>query len=218
MVENNTLARQSAPGTISADRMDLWLISDLIPNGVRVLDIGCGGGDLLALLKAQKNIDGRGLEISQRNVNACVSRGLAVIQGDADTDLTQYPDTGFNYAILSQTLQATQQPENVLIQLARIAKKLVVSIPNFGHWRVRTSLLLSGHMPRTQTLDAQWYSTMNIHLCTLLDFNDLCNKLELNIEHCILMHNGTTRNLMRAPNGWDNLFCEQAIYTLSKSK
>ena len=206
----------SGPGNISADRMDLVLISDLINENARVLDIGCGTGDLLALLKSSKNADARGLEISQRNVNACVSRGLAVVQGNADTDLEQYPDDGFDYAILSQTLQATQQPEDVLKQLARISKKLVVSIPNFGHWRVRSSLLISGHMPRTNTLDAQWYNTPNIHLCTLLDFNDLCLRLGLNIEQCILMRNGTTRQLSRAPNGRDNFFTEQAIYMLSK--
>ena len=209
---------QSGPGNISADRMDLLLISDLITEGARVLDIGCGGGDLLALLKAAKNIDGRGLEISQRNVNACVSRGLAVVQGNADTDLQQYPDAGFDYAILSQTLQATQKPEDVLVQLARISRNIVVSIPNFGHWRVRLSLLASGRMPRTHTLDAEWFNTPNIHLCTLLDFNDLCVRLGLTIDQCILMRNGSTHKLSRAPNGRDNLSSEQAIYLLSKAR
>ena len=212
-----SLQTQSAPGNISADRMDLLLIGDLIAQGSRVLDIGCGGGDLLALLKSTKAIDGRGLEISQRNVNACVSRGLAVVQGNADTDLGQYPDAGFDYAILSQTLQATQKPEDVLLQLARISRKIIVSIPNFGYWRVRLNLMSSGRMPRTDTLDAEWYNTPNIHLCTLLDFNALCARLNLNIERCILMHNGRTRQLSRAPNGHNNLFSEQAIYLLSKN-
>ncbi|MGC6512114.1 MAG: methionine biosynthesis protein MetW [Parvibaculales bacterium] len=212
-----SLQTQSAPGNISADRMDLLLIGDLIAQGSRVLDIGCGGGDLLALLKSTKAIDGRGLEISQRNVNACVSRGLAVVQGNADTDLGQYPDAGFDYAILSQTLQATQKPEDVLLQLARISRKIIVSIPNFGYWRVRLNLMSSGRMPRTDTLDAEWYNTPNIHLCTLLDFNALCARLNLNIERCILMHNGRTRQLSRAPNGRNNLFSEQAIYLLSKN-
>ena len=217
MMSDAPLAKQSAPGNISADRMDLLLISDLIAEGTRVLDIGCGSGDLLALLKSAKNIDGRGLEISQRNVNACVSRGLAVVQGNADTDLGQYPDAGFDYAILSQTLQATQRPEDVLVQLARISKNIVVSIPNFGHWRVRLSLLGSGRMPRTHTLDAEWFNTPNIHLCTLLDFNDLCARLNLNIDKCILMRNGKTSQRTRAPHSRDNLLSEQAIYLLSQA-
>jgi methionine biosynthesis protein MetW len=200
------------------DRIDLLLICDLVEPDTRVLDIGCGQGDLLALLKQQKNIDGRGLEISQSGVNACVARGLSVVQGDADRDLAHYPDRGFDYAILSQTLQATQRPDEVLRELARIGKKLIVSFPNFGHWRVRLDLLCGGRMPETKTLSAKWYNTPNIHLCTLMDFVSLCDELGLKIEKCTALSRGQARQLRGAPGNWQNLIAEQAVFLLSSEK
>lgn len=206
----------SAPGNIASDRMDLVLITKLVKQKSRVLDIGCGEGDLLALLKADRKVDGRGLELSRHGVNVCVARGLSVVQGNADTDLAHYPDNGFDYAILSQTLQATQNPREVLKQLSRIGKKLIVSLPNFGYWRVRYDLLRHGRMPVTKTLDAKWYDTPNIHLCTLLDFCALCDLVGLNIERCILLRDGQPTHLNRRPGGWHNLTAEQAVFVLSR--
>lgn len=144
-------------------RPDLQLISDMVTPGTRVLDVGCGEGELLEHLAQEKNADARGVELSQKGVNSCVARGLSVVQGDADTDLVNYPDGAFDLAILSKTLQATRQPDQVLRQLLRIADKAIVSIPNFGHWRVRLSLMATGRMPMTSTLDVPWYQTPNIH-------------------------------------------------------
>src|SRR5712691_4532317 len=156
-------------------RVDLLLIAEMVTRGARVLDIGCGDGTLLRILSEQRGVDGRGIELSQAGVNSCVAQGLAVIQGDADTDLVYYPDLAFDFAILSQTIQATYSPRHVLEQLLRIGKRAVVSFPNFGHWRVRTQLLFGGKMPKTDNLPDRWYDTPNIHLCTIKDFVDLCH-------------------------------------------
>ena len=154
-------------------RPELAAIADMIRPGTRVLDVGCGDGALLDWLVRAKNVDGRGIEISQQNVNACVARGLSVVQGDADTDLAEYPEGVFDAVILSQTIQATEKPLKVLKDMLRIGRRVAVSLPNFGYWKVRASLLLHGRMPRTRTLDYNWYDTPNIHLCTLADFTGL---------------------------------------------
>ncbi len=133
---------------IAPGRFDLSVVADMVEPGSRVLDVGCGDGLLLQLLAGRKNVDGRGVELSQRGVNDCVAKGLSVIQGDADTDLADYPEDSFDYVILSQTLQATQRPRVVLDHMLRIGRSAIVSFPNFGHWRVRTELLLTGRMPR----------------------------------------------------------------------
>jgi methionine biosynthesis protein MetW len=151
-------------------RPELAAIADMIRPGTRVLDVGCGDGALLGHLVRNKGVDGRGIEISQQNVNACVARGLSVVQGDADTDLGEYPAGVFDAVILSQTIQATEKPLKVLKDMLRIGRRVAVSLPNFGYWRVRTSLAVHGRMPRTRTLDYNWYDTPNIHLCTLADF------------------------------------------------
>ncbi len=207
--------QKSNPGTLSSDRIDLLLISNIINPNSNILDVGCGEGDLLALLSKEKQINGRGLELSQAGVNSCVARGLSVVQGNADTDLEYYPDNGFDYVILSQTLQATKYPDLVLKQLARIGKKLVVSIPNFGHWRIRLNLLWTGRMPKTKTLDADWYNTGNIHLCSLLDFTQLCSTLNLHIEKSILLTPNGVKEIPYAPTKWHNLWTQQAVFLLS---
>ncbi len=166
-------------------RADLQLIADMIEPGARVLDIGCGDGALLEHLVYVKQVTGRGIELSQEGVNACVSRGLSVIQGDADTDLTDYPAGAFDYAILSQTLQATHDPRHVLEQLVRIGRRAVVSFPNFGHWRSRLYLLCRGRMPVTDALPVSWYETPNIHFCTIRDFSALCAEVGVTVERSL---------------------------------
>ena len=195
-------------------RPDLAAIAEMIPQGARVLDVGCGDGALLEHLTATKNVDGRGLELSQQNVNACVARGLAVIQGDADTDLVEYPSQVFDFVILSQTIQATRNPKSVLGHLLRIGRRTAVSLPNFGHWRVRLSLLTRGHMPRTKALGYEWYDTPNIHLCTIADFAALVSEAGADIEHALaLSEKGRTRP-MRTDAWSPNLFAEGAIFLL----
>ena len=193
-------------------RADLAAIAEMIPPGAHVLDVGCGDGALLEHLAATKNVDGRGLELSQQNVNACVARGLSVIQGDADTDLHEYPSQVFDVVILSQTIQATRSPKSVLGHLLRIGRRTVVSLPNFGHWRVRLALLTHGRMPRTEALQYEWYDTPNIHLCTIADFVALAESCGARIESAFaLKRNGTTRP-MQAGSWMPNLLAEGAIF------
>jgi methionine biosynthesis protein MetW len=201
-------------------RPDLAAIAAMIRPGARVLDVGCGDGALLEHLKA-KNVDGRGIEISQANVNACVARGLAVVQGDADTDLVDYPAQVFDAVILSQTIQATEKPRVVMEHLLRIGRRVAISLPNFGYWKVRLSLLAGGRMPRTQTLDYSWWATPNIHLCTLADFVDLANECRATIvEAYALNEQGATRKVKPASigHGWvgPNLFAQGGVFLLKK--
>ncbi len=196
-------------------RVDLLLIAEMVKPGSRVLDVGCGDGVLLRILAEKHGVDGRGIELSQAGVNSCVAQGLAVIQGDADTDLAYYPDLAFDYAILSQTIQATYSPRHVLEQLLRIGKHAVVSFPNFGHWRVRTQLLFGGHMPRTDNLPERWYDTPNIHLCTIKDFFGLCDDIGAKVERAIALNASGTK-LVAMPLFAQNLFGEQAVFLLSR--
>ncbi|HUO97547.1 MAG TPA: methionine biosynthesis protein MetW [Rhizomicrobium sp.] len=199
-------------------RPDLAAIAEMIPDGSRVLDVGCGDGALLEHLATTKNVDGRGLELSQQNVNAAVARGLAVIQGDADTDLGEYPSQVFDVVILSQTIQATRNPRQVLAQLLRIGRRTAVSLPNFGHWRVRLSLLAHGRMPRTETLAYEWYDTPNIHLCTIADFVGLATASGAVFEEAFaLTRHGLTHPMQ--PHSWmPNLMAEGAIFLLRNGR
>jgi methionine biosynthesis protein MetW len=198
-------------------RPDLAAIAEMIPSGGRVLDVGCGDGALLEYLVRTKNVDGRGVEISQQNVNACVARGLAVVQGDADTDLAEYPSQVFDFVILSQTIQATEKPAQVLAQLLRIAKRTAISLPNFGHWRVRLSLLVKGRMPRTKALDYHWYDTPNIHLCTLADFVDLARAQGAEIERAMALRYDGVAGEMQPDALGPTLLAQGAIFLLRKA-
>ncbi|MEO9613948.1 MAG: methionine biosynthesis protein MetW [Nitratireductor sp.] len=197
-------------------RVDLAMVAGLIDPRARVLDVGCGDGALLDLLITDKQIDGRGIEISQRGVNECVARGLSVIQGDADTDLSHYPDQGFDYVILSQTLQATRNPKEVLEQLLRIGRHAIVSFPNFGHWRVRLSLLLRGRMPVTRDLAYSWYDTPNIHFCTIRDFVALCEEVGATVESATALDGNGQKIGVSLPWWFWNFFGQQAVFLLRK--
>lgn len=200
----------------AARREDFRAILGLVQPGARVLDIGCGEGALLELLTREKQVDGRGLEISPANVSLCLARGLAVVQGDADHDLDDFPTRAFDYAVLSQTLQTVRQPRHVLAELLRIADHAIVSFPNFGHWRVRLSLLTQGRMPTTGALPTAWWETENIHLCTLRDFTQLCADLDLRIEACAALAAGKPARSINPLRPIENWRAEQALFLLTR--
>ncbi len=197
-------------------RVDLDVIASFITPGSRVLDVGCGDGALLEQLQSTRKVDGRGVELSQRGVNECVGRGLSVIQGDADRDLVFYPDKGFDYVILSQTLQATRNPRAVLEHLLRIGSHAIVSFPNFGHWRVRLSLLLRGRMPVTRDLPYSWYDTPNIHFCTVRDFVALCAQVGATVERAAALNEDGQRIGVSMPWWFWNFFGQQAVFVLKR--
>ena len=199
-----------------AIREDFREILRLVRPGARVIDVGCGGGELLELLTREKGVDGRGVEISPEGVSACLARGLAVVQGDADHDLDYFPAKAFDYAVLSQTLQATRQPRHVLNELMRIADRAIVSFPNFGHWRVRWSLLSRGRMPETRALPEPWWNTANIHLCTLADFLTLTDDLGLRIDACAALAEGQAARSIDPRKSVENWRAEAAIFLLSR--
>jgi methionine biosynthesis protein MetW len=197
-------------------RVDLQLIADMIEPGSRVLDVGCGDGALLDYLWHFKQVDGRGMEISTQGVNACVSTGLSVIQGDADGDLKNYPDHAFDYVVLSQTLQASRAPRTMLEHLTRIGRHAIVSFPNFAHWRARFHLSLHGRMPKNDALPYEWYDTPNIHLCTIRDFTTLCDVLGISVVQSLALdHRGRARRIRSQPF-LANLLGAQAVFLLKK--
>ena len=200
----------SDPSAQTAARVDLLLVADMVEAGTRVLDVGCGDGALLQMLTRDRNVDGRGIELSQAGVNGCVAKGLSVVQGDADTDLINYPDDAFDYVILSQTLQATRHPKLVLERMLRIGRRAIVSFPNFGHWRVRSELMFKGRMPRTETLNYSWYDTPNIHFMSMTDVRDLARQVGARIVREIPIISGHA--VEKA--WWPNLRAESALYVL----
>ena len=201
---------------MTAIREDFAEILRLVRPGARVLDVGCEDGELLDLLTREKGVDGQGLELSSENVAACLAKGLAVVQGDGDRDLDHFPTQAFDYAILSKTLQQMREPRHVLSELLRIAERAIVSVPNFGHWRMRVALMTTGRMPETRVLPDPWWKTANIHLCTLKDFTDLCRDLNLKIETCAALSSGKPARTFDPAGILENWRAETALFVLSQ--
>ena len=199
-------------------RIDLLVVADMVAPKSRVLDVGCGDGTLLRLLAEERGVDARGIELSQSGVNDCVAKGLSVIQGDADADLADYPDDAFDYVILSQTLQATRHPRQVLEHMLRIGHHAIVSFPNFGHWRIRAQIALQGRMPVTKSLSASWYETPNIHFCTIRDFIGLVDEIGAKTERSIALDQQGRPLRFAAPWWVLNLIGDQAVFELSRKK
>ena len=196
-------------------KKEFKVIASLLPDNIRVLDVGCGDGSLMDLLIKEKNIKARGLEINEENVKKCISKGLSVIEGNAETELHQFPDQSFDFAVLSQTLQAFYSPENVLKDLLRIGKSVIVSIPNFGYWKVRINLLVFGSMPVTKTLPDTWYNTPNLHLCTIKDLFKFCLEKNINMDKIVGINKKKTSEIRKSNLELKNLFSELGIFLLS---
>ena len=192
------------------------VISKLIDERSRVLDVGCGDGILMEYLSKNKVVDVRGLEISKEKVKKCLSNGLAVVEGNAEYDLKQFPDLSFDYVILSQTLQAFMSPENVIKDLLRVGKKVIVTIPNFGHWKIRVDLLFKGEMPITKNLPYEWYNTPNLHMCTIKDFFDFCSKKKIKLYQSIALNNEKTSLIYAKNLTIKNFFSELGIFLIEK--
>jgi methionine biosynthesis protein MetW len=195
-------------------KKEFKVITDLLPNNTRVLDVGCGDGSLMNLLVREKNIEVRGLELDQNNVQECIYKGLPVIQGDAETELYQFPAQSFDYVILSQTLQAFYKPDKVLKELLRIGKSVIVSIPNFGYWKVRVSLLFFGKMPMTKSLPNTWYNTPNLHMCTIKDLFNYCEDQNINIKKIIGVNENNISLIKKSNLEIKNLFSNLGIFLI----
>jgi len=195
-------------------KKEFKIIAQLIENNTRVLDVGCGDGTLMKHLKDNKNIDTRGLEISKNNVQTCIGKGLAVIEGNAEKDLQQFPNLSFDYVVLSQTLQAFYNPEKVINDLLRVANKAIVTIPNFGYWRVRLQLLFKGTMPITKNLPDEWYNTPNLHMCTIKDFFNFCLKKNIKLYKSIALLEQKTSNINKINLNLKNLSSELGIFLI----
>tara|TARA_B100000427_G_scaffold121622_1_gene101289 strand:+ start:556 stop:1152 length:597 start_codon:yes stop_codon:yes gene_type:complete len=192
------------------------VISDLIEDNKKVLDVGCADGTLMQFLKENKNINVRGLEISKEKVQECIAKGLTVIEGNAEKDLKQFPDKSFDYVVLSQTLQAFLSPELVLDELLRVGKKAIVTIPNFGNWKVRLHLLFKGTMPITKSLPEQWHSTPNLHMCTIKDFVNFIKFKEIKMIKTLALNNNNVSNITNNNLGTKNLFADLGIFLIEK--
>ena len=196
-------------------KKEFKVIADLLPKNVRVLDVGCGDGSLMSLLIKEKNIDARGLELEKENIKKCIYKGLPVIEGNAETELHQFPDQSFDYVILSQTLQAFYSPEKVLKDLLRIGKSVIVSIPNFGYWKVRTSLLFFGKMPITKTLPNFWYNTPNLHMCSIKDLFNFCEKKNIKVNKVVGINEDKTSEIKKSNLEIKNFFSKLGIFLIS---
>ena len=195
-------------------KQEFKIISDLIEKNTRVLDVGCGDGILMEYLKHDKEIDIRGIEISKDNVQKCLSKGLTVIEGDAEKDLLQFPDSSFDFVILSQTLQAFLNPEIVIKELLRVGKKAIVTIPNFGFWKVRLHLLIKGTMPITKNLPDEWYNTPNLHMCTIKDFYNFCENRRIKLDNSVALHNEKISSINKLNLNIKNLSAELGIFLI----
>lgn len=192
------------------------IISNIINDRSKVLDVGCDDGTLMEFLKKNKNVNIRGIEISKEKVQTCISKGLTVIEGNAEFDLKQFPDNSFDYVVLGQTLQAFINPEVVIKELLRVGNKAIVTIPNFGHWKVRLNLLIKGTMPVTQSLPHEWYNTPNIHMCTIKDFFIFAKKLDFKIFKSLALMNKKVSNINNTNLFFKNLFSELGIFLIEK--
>jgi methionine biosynthesis protein MetW len=195
-------------------KQEFKIISDLIEKNTRVLDVGCGDGILMEYLKYNKEIDIRGIEISKDNVQKSLSKGLTVIEGDAEKDLLQFPDSSFDFVILSQTLQAFLNPEIVIKELLRVGKKAIVTIPNFGFWKVRLHLLIKGTMPITKNLPDEWYNTPNLHMCTIKDFYNFCENRKIILDKSLALHNEKISSINKLNLNIKNLSAELGIFLI----
>ena len=195
-------------------KKEFKVIAELLPGSTRVLDVGCGDGSLMNFLEKDKNIEVRGLELNKNNVQKCIHKGLPVIQGNAETELHQFPNKSFDYVVLSQTLQAFYEPEKVLKELLRIGKSVVVSIPNFGYWKVRTKLLTSGKMPVTKTLPHTWYNTPNLYMCTIKDFFNFCDEKNIKIKKVVGVNENKTSLIKRNNLEIKNFFSKLGIFLI----
>ena len=195
-------------------KKEFKVIADLLPKNVRVLDVGCGDGSLMNHLIKEKNIEARGLELKKENVTKCIYKGLPVIEGNAETELHQFPNQSFDFVILSQTLQAFYNPEKVLKDLLRIGKSVIISIPNFGYWKVRTSLLFFGKMPVTKTLPNSWYNTPNLHMCTIKDFFHFCLEKNIKINKAMGVNKNKTSEIKKSNLEIKNFFSKLGIFLI----
>ena len=199
-------------------KLEFELISEIIEKHTRVLDVGCDDGTLMEFLKKKNEVDIRGIEISKDKVGTCIAKGLTVIEGNAEFDLKQFPNNSFDYVVLGQTLQAFINPEIVIKELLRVGKKTIITIPNFGHWKVRLNLLVKGTMPITKSLPNNWYNTPNIHMCTIKDFVKFSEIINFKIFKSLALVNKNISNINNSNLFFKNLFAELGIFLIEKNE